>query len=109
MGPEKGMHPWLREPPIPLETPCFKHYVVVYVKTCLEQWTCVRAEGTARVLCIFVMWPATEHVPRVHECTYVTVGCVSAFVFVCEVGAVRSNHKLVGHSSAANQSRRKRL
>lgn len=37
-----------------------------------------------------------------YECTYVTV-VQFTFVHMCEVGAAERYHKLVGHSSAANQ------
>lgn len=61
---------------------------------------CVRVEGSASVLCIFIMWPVTfacicMRVMHVHY------GCASVSVHVREVGAAECYHKLVGHSSAA--------
>ena len=112
MGPEMGMHLRPREPPFLWKLPlsCFKHYnwrsVCASMCKCVFNSACVW--GWRAVCCVFLLcgrWLAMCVHVNVHT---FTAGQLRLCMCVCEVGAAESYHKLVGHSSAANQ-RRKRL
>lgn len=64
---------------------------------------CVGVDSVT-VLCIFIMWPVTEYL-RACGCMWMQVHCshAPACMHVCEEGAAEFYHRLVGHSSAANQ------
>lgn len=62
---------------------------------------CVRVEGLCERVVYF--YYAAGHILRAYVCVCVWHVHEPASVRVCEVGAAECYHKLVGHSSTANQ------
>lgn len=107
MGPEMGMHLWLREPPFLWKLPlsCFKHYSdALFVRLCANVFlTAHVCEGWGQCEYVVYFYYVAGHTAHMFACECTHSSCAPVSVRVCEVGAAECYHRLVGHSSAANQ------
>lgn len=86
---------------------CFKHYSdALFVHLCVNDLLTVYArKGGGKWKCVVLFYYVAGQGAFACVCvcmwTELHCSCVTAFVY--EVGAAECHHKLVGHSSAANQ------